>query len=67
MAKPFSPTLRAGLHTGRRVIYLRETVTGEARDSNPTVSNHASWSPPSKVAAAYLSSYLDQVERRTIG
>ena len=65
VAKPFSPTLRAGLNTGRGVIYLRETATGEACDSSPTVSNRASWSPPSKVAAAYLSSYLDEVERRS--
>jgi len=67
VAKPFRPTLRAGLNTGRGVIYLRETVTGEARDSNPTVSSRAFWSPPSKVAAAYLSSYLDEVERRSTG
>jgi sulfide:quinone oxidoreductase len=63
VAKPRSLTLRAGLNTGRGVIYLCGAVTGEARDSAPTVSSRASWSPPSKVAAAYLSSYLDEVER----
>jgi sulfide:quinone oxidoreductase len=62
--KPFVPTLRAGLRTGRGVIYLRESLSGEARDSTSTASGGALWSPPGKVAAAYLSSYLDEVERR---
>ena len=67
MAEPFQPTLQAGLNTGRGVIYLRETLTGAARDRDATVSSRASWSPPSKVAAAYLSPYLDEVERRGTG
>jgi sulfide:quinone oxidoreductase len=67
VAEPFQPTLQAGLNTGRGVIHLRETLTGAARDRDPTVSSRASWSPSSKVAAAYLSPYLDEVERRGTG
>jgi sulfide:quinone oxidoreductase len=65
--EPFSPTLRAGLNTGRGVIDLRDTVTGEALESTPTLSRRALWSPPTKVVATYLSSYLDEVERARTG
>jgi hypothetical protein len=49
------------------VIDLRDTVTGEALESTPTVSRRALWSPPTKVVATYLSSYLDEVERARTG
>jgi sulfide:quinone oxidoreductase len=67
VAEPFRPILRAGLGTGRGLIYLREIVTGEPGGSPSAVSSRAPWSPPGKVAAAYLSSYLDGLDRRRTG
>ena len=58
----FDPVLRAKLLTGARAVYLREALGPEAEETS-TASQHALWWPPSKVAAPYLTGYLDALSR----
>jgi sulfide:quinone oxidoreductase len=62
-ARPFRPVLRAKLLTGSQAKYLRRAVGGdEAADSE--ASDHTLWWPPTKVAAPYLSPYLEALDER---
>jgi sulfide:quinone oxidoreductase len=64
-ARPFRPVLRAKLLTGSQAKYLRRAVGGEeAEDSE--ASDHTLWWPPTKVAAPYLSPYLDELDESGI-
>jgi sulfide:quinone oxidoreductase len=54
---PFRPVLRGMLLTGDVPRYLRATIAGGAGDDS-TVSDHALWWPPSKIAGRYLTPYL---------
>ena len=60
--QPFRPVLRAKLLTGSQAKYLRQGVAGGAGDSASTLSDHTLWWPPTKVAAPYLSPYLEQLD-----
>jgi sulfide:quinone oxidoreductase len=65
-AVPFRPLLRAKLLTGSQAKYLRDAALGENEpdEASSTVSDHTLWWPPSKVAAPYLSPYLEQLDER---
>jgi len=65
-AVPFRPVLRAKLLTGSQAKYLREASLGddEPDEASSTVADHTLWWPPSKVAAPYLSPYLEQLDER---
>jgi sulfide:quinone oxidoreductase len=56
--EPFDPVLRAKLLTGARAEYLREALGPDAEETS-TASQEALWWPPSKVAAPYLTGYLE--------
>ena len=64
-ARPFRPVLRAKLLAGSQAKYLRQAVAGGAGDSASTLSDHTLWWPPTKVAAPYLSPYLEQLDTGT--
>jgi sulfide:quinone oxidoreductase len=64
-AQPFRPVLRAKLLTGSQAKYLRQAVSGGTGDSASTLSDHTLWWPPTKVAAPYLSPYLEQLDTGT--
>jgi sulfide:quinone oxidoreductase len=55
---PFEPVVRAKLLTGSGALYLRRA----APDEPGTTSGHALWWPPSKVAAPYLTAYLERLD-----
>ena len=58
-APPFHPVLRAKVLTGARSRYLREALGPGGGEETSTASEHALWWPPSKVAAPYLTAYLE--------
>lgn len=62
----FDPVLRAKLLTGARTEYLRQALGPEAEETS-TASQHALWWPPSKVAAPYLTGYLEGLSPRARG
>ncbi|MEA2496608.1 MAG: sulfide:quinone oxidoreductase, partial [Thermoleophilaceae bacterium] len=51
--QPFRPVLRGVLLTGGSPRYLRADISGAGGDDS-TVSAHALWWPPNKIAARYL-------------
>jgi sulfide:quinone oxidoreductase len=59
--KPFSPLIRAKLLTYGEPLYLTAHITG-GHGFDSGVSNTATWSPPSKIAARYLAPYLDKLD-----
>ena len=61
-ARPFRPVLRAKLLTGSQAKYLRRAVGGTEAEDASTASDHTLWWPPTKVAAPYLSPYLEQLD-----
>jgi sulfide:quinone oxidoreductase len=65
--EPFRPVLRAKLLTGSQAKFLREAIAGGAGAGASMASNHTLWWPPSKVAAPYVASYLDQQDRGEVG
>jgi len=64
-AQPFRPVLQAKLLTGSQAKYLRQAVAGGGGDSASTLSDQTLWWPPTKVAAPYLSPYLEQLDMGT--
>jgi sulfide:quinone oxidoreductase len=64
-ARPFRPVLRAKLLAGSQAKYLRQAVAGGAGDGASTFSDHTLWWPPTKVAAPYLSPYLERLDTGT--
>jgi hypothetical protein len=56
--------LRAKLLTGSRAQYLREALGPDAEETS-TASEQVLWWPPSKVAAPYLTGYLQGLQKRT--
>ena len=60
-ARPFRPVLRAQLLTGSRSKYLRRAVGGNEADDASQASDETLWWPPTKVAAPFLSPYLEQL------
>jgi sulfide:quinone oxidoreductase len=55
--KEFKPVLRGLLLTGSRPRYMRAEVSG-GRGEDWSVSEHALWWPPSKIAGRWLTPYL---------
>jgi sulfide:quinone oxidoreductase len=62
-ARPFRPVLRAELLTGSRSKYLRRAVGGDEADDASQASDDVLWWPPTKVAAPFLSPYLEQLDK----
>ncbi len=60
--KPFHPVIRAILLGGEKPLYLSAHVTG-GHGSSSEISETPMWSPPTKIAAKYLSPYLDERDR----
>jgi sulfide:quinone oxidoreductase len=66
-APPFDPVLRAKVLTGARAEFLREALGPEGGEETSTASEHALWWPPTKVAAPYLTTYLEHLGHRPEG
>jgi sulfide:quinone oxidoreductase len=60
--KPFHPVIRAILLGAAKPLYLSAHVTG-GHGSSSEISETPTWSPPTKIAARYLSTYLEARER----
>jgi sulfide:quinone oxidoreductase len=60
--KPFHPVIQAILLGAAKPLYLSAHVTG-GHGSSSEFSESPSWSPPTKIAAKYLSPYLEGRER----
>ncbi len=66
-APAFDPVLRAKVLTGARAEYLREALGPNGGEETSEASQHALWWPPTKVAAPYLTTYLEGLGRRPEG
>ncbi|HTU86372.1 MAG TPA: FAD-dependent oxidoreductase [Solirubrobacteraceae bacterium] len=55
---PFHPEIRAVLLGGEQPLYLSAHVTG-GHGSDSSIREQPTWSPPAKIAAKYLSPYLE--------
>jgi sulfide:quinone oxidoreductase len=64
LPQPFRPTLRGKLLTGTHATYLRQALAGGGGDLSSTASDQSLWWPPSKVAAPYLTPYLEERDAR---
>jgi sulfide:quinone oxidoreductase len=60
--KIFNPVIHGMLLTAEKPKYLTAHITG-GRGFSSTVSDTPTWSPPTKIAAQYLSPYLEQRDR----
>ncbi len=61
-AEPFHPVIRGMLLTGDKPLYLTARITG-GHGFSSEVTDTPTWDPPSKIAAKYLSPYLDAHDR----
>jgi sulfide:quinone oxidoreductase len=59
---PFHPEVRAILLGGDKPMYLSAHITG-GHGSSSHISENATWSPATKIAARYLAPYLDTLDR----
>jgi sulfide:quinone oxidoreductase len=59
----FRPEIHGMLLTGGRPRYLSAEVTG-GHGSSSQITDEPTWSPPTKIAAKYLSPYLEQRARQ---
>jgi sulfide:quinone oxidoreductase len=57
--QPFRPTMRGLLLTGGRPRYLQADISGAVGDDS-RISEHALWSPPSKLSGRYLAGHLSR-------
>jgi sulfide:quinone oxidoreductase len=64
--QPFHPVLRGMLLTGEKPRYLTAQITG-GQGFSSEISETASWSPPSKISARYLSPFLEMLDRESDG
>jgi len=64
--KPFDPVIHGMLLTGAEPKYLTAHIAG-GHGFSSAISDTATWSPPSKIAARYLAPYLEQLDRRAVG
>jgi sulfide:quinone oxidoreductase len=60
--EPFHPVIHGVLLTGEKPLYLTARITG-GHGFSSELTDTPSWSPPSKIAAKYLSPYLDAQDR----
>lgn len=56
-AEPFHPVIHGMLLTGDKPLYLTARITG-GHGFSSEITDTATWSPPSKIAAKYLAPYL---------
>lgn len=61
----FHPSIHGILLGGPRPLYMRAHITG-GHGSTSEASEDPSWSPPAKIAARYLSPYLDARDRAAV-
>jgi sulfide:quinone oxidoreductase len=59
--QPFRPVIRGMLLTGGRPRYLTAHISG-GHGFDSKISDTPSWSPPGKIAARYLTPYLDLLD-----
>lgn len=59
---PFHPAIQGMLLTGGRPVYLSAALTG-GHGADTEVSETATWSPGTKIAARYLGPYLEERDR----
>jgi sulfide:quinone oxidoreductase len=62
---PFHPEIHAVLLGGDNPLYLSAQITGR-HGSSSTISEETSWTPPTKIAAKYLSPYLEGRDRAAL-
>jgi sulfide:quinone oxidoreductase len=60
--KPFHPVIHGILLTGDKPRYLSAHVTG-GHGFSSEITDAATWSPPTKIAAKYLGPYLEERDR----
>ena len=60
--QPFRPSIHGVLLTGDRPRYLTAEISG-GRGFSSELTYEPTWSPPTKIAAKYLASYLEQLDR----
>ncbi len=63
--KPFHPIIHAILLGADKPLYLSAHITG-GHGSSSEISDTPSWSPPTKIAAKYLSPYLESRDRAAV-
>jgi sulfide:quinone oxidoreductase len=63
--KPFHPIIRGILLTGERPRYLTAQLVG-GTGFRSQITDEPTWSPPMKIAAEYLSPYLDAREAQAV-
>ena len=63
--RPFHPIIRAILLGAAKPLYLSAHITG-GHGSSSEISDTPTWSPPTKIAAKYLSPYLESRDRAAL-
>ncbi len=61
--EPFHPVIHGMLLTGGQPLYLTAHITG-GHGFSSEITDTATWSPPSKIAARYLAPYLDEHDKK---
>ncbi len=62
--KPFHPEIRGILLTGREPRYLTARITG-GQGFSSQITDQPTWTPPTKIVAAYLAPYLERRDHAT--
>jgi sulfide:quinone oxidoreductase len=62
--EPFHPVIRGMLLTDNKPLYLTAQITG-GHGFSSEITDTPTWSPPSKIAAKYLSPYLEERDRES--
>jgi sulfide:quinone oxidoreductase len=62
--EPFNPVIHGMLLTAEKPLYLTAQITG-GHGFSSEVSDSATWSPPTKIAAKYLAPYLAKHQAET--
>jgi sulfide:quinone oxidoreductase len=60
--EPFNPVIHGMLLTDDKPLYLTAKITG-GHGFSSGITDTATWSPPSKIAAKYLAPYLEGLDR----
>ncbi len=63
--EPFKPVIRGMLLTGEKPLFLTAEITG-GQGFSSQITDEATWSPPSKIAAKYLAPYLEKLDRDAV-
>jgi sulfide:quinone oxidoreductase len=62
--RPFHPEIRGILLTGRQPRYLTARITG-GQGFSSQITDQPTWTPPTKIVAAYLAPYLEHRDHAT--